>query len=402
MNRIVLNNIKLKRLNSFSIVLTIAISIAAFIALFMLSGGLLRGLELNTERSGAQILCVPTDAEEELEATDILYAGAPVGAYMNADIAEEMLKVKDVDAVTVQFYGQTLSDSCCSTDTATKILGFDPATDWVISPFTDVDLKSGLADDEVVIGSNISGFSSGSGKVLNHEVKVKATLDKTDSYLDYTILMDINVVRNLAKENSTLSHYWEKYGAPENLCSAILVKTSESNLNLIAGKLKRYAPGDYQTIIQSSLIEKTKSQFNVIFAIMLDSASVLVVASVLQLIARASTLVWDRRSEFALFRAFGATKGDLDNIVIGELFLLSGIACILGIVLGFGLYFGMFNWLAENSSFPFSPLPCPTIVGGIIAIVAGYLIVTLISAIVPLRQASRIDPASAMNQVDLS
>lgn len=402
MNRIVLNNIKNKRLTSVSIVLTIAISLAAFIALYMLSGGLLRGIELNTERSGAQILCVPSSAEDELEATDILYAGAPVGAYMNASIADEMLKVKDVDAVTVQFYGQTLSDSCCSTDTATKILGFDPATDWVISPFTDVELKRGLAEDEVVIGSNISGFSSGTGKVLNHEVKVKAELAKTDSYLDYTILMDINVVRKLALENQSLSHYWEKYGEPEKLVSAILVKTSESNLNLIAGKLKRYAPGDYQTIVQSTLIEKTKSQFNVIFMIMLVSAIVLVLASVLQLIARSSTLVWDRRSEFALFRAFGATKSDLDNIVVGELFLLSGMACILGVIFGVGLYYAMLNWLTLNTSFPFSQLPVIQIVGGIVAIVAGYLIVALISAIVPLRQASKIDPASAMNQVDLS
>lgn len=402
MNRIVLNNIKTKKLASLSIVITIAISIAAFIVLYMLSGGLSRGIDLNTERSGAQILCVPTDAVNELETTDILFAGAPVGAYMSSDIANQISDVNGVDAVTVQFYGQTLADSCCSTDTATKILGFDPKTDWVISPFTDVDLKTGLAEDEVVIGNNISGFSTGVGKVLDHEVKVKAVLTKTDSYLDYTILMDINSVRKLAKENETLAHCWDKYGEPEKLVSAILVKTNDSDLDLVAGKLKRYAPGDYKTIVQSTLIEKTKSQFNVIFSIMLVSAVVLVLASILQLIARSSTLVWDRRSEFALFRAFGATKSDLDSIVIGELFLLSGVACFIGIILGFVLYFGILNWLGDNSSFPFSELPGIQIAGGVISIVAGYLIVTLISAIVPLRQASKIDPASAMNQVDLS
>ncbi|MDO4841499.1 MAG: ABC transporter permease [Phoenicibacter congonensis] len=388
-------------MQSIALGATIAVSVAAFTALLLLGGGVYQGIELNAERSGAQILIVPTEAESELEDTDILYTGAPVGAYMDASIADQVKEIEGVDDVTSQFYGQTLAAACCSADGATKIVGFDPTTDWVIKPFALTEIEGDLADDEVVVGYNVTGYARGTGKVLGHDVKVKAFLAETGTYLDNCLFMSNKAVRALSKETQGFDHLWEKYGDADNLCSAILVKCDEEKESSIAGKIKRYVKGDYSTIVQSSVLNRTQKSFDIIFGVMLGCALTLIVASILQLIARFSTLVWDRRSELALFRALGATKSNLSALICGEAFLLTGIGSVIGCGLGYCIFLGMIQALQYNTAFPFNALSPLQTVGGILAIVAVFFLITLLSIIPPLRQSSSIDPASAMNQVDI-
>ena len=402
MFRLIQQSIKTRKVQSIALALTIAVSVGACVALFLLGSGVFRGIELNKERGGAQILCVPTEAQDQLQDTEILFTGAPVGAYMDASIAEEMKNVTGVQDVTIQFYGQTLSESCCSADAATRIIGFDAKTDWVIKPYCSANLGEDLADDEVIVGKSVTGYSDGKGKLLGHEVKVVATLDETGSYLDNCIITNLNRVRQLSKETKGLNHLWEKYGEPENLCSAILVKCDESDTAIVAGKLKRYAPGDYVTLQQQSIVTKTQKSFDLVFEIMSACALALIVATALQLIARFSTLVWDRRSELALFRALGATKSNLQSLIFGEALTLTLAGCIAGSVLGVAIYQFMLQEMKNSTAFPFSPFDLPVQLVGIFAICLAFIIFALLSIVVPLKQSSKIDPATAMSQVDLS
>ena len=376
-------------------------SVGASVALFLLGSGVFRGIELSSERAGAQILCVPTEAEDQLQDTEILFTGAPVGAYMDASLADQMREIAGVQDVTIQFYGQTLSESCCTADAATRIIGFDPQTDWVIKPYCSVNIEN-LADDEVIVGKAVTGYSDGKGKVLGKEVNVVAVLDETGTYLDNCILMSLSTCREMTKNTKGLDHLWEKYGDPDTLCSAILVKCDVSDTAIVAGKLKRYAQGDYVALQQQSILLKTQKSFDLIFKIMATCAVALIIATILQLIARFSTLVWDRRSELALFRALGATKGNLKALIFGEACSLTLIGCVLGSLLGVGIYQFMLSEMQKNTAFPFSPFDAPVQVGGVVAICAGFLVVTLLAIILPLSQSSKIDPATAMSQVDLS
>ena len=401
MFRLIKQSIKTRKVQSIALALTIAVSVGACVALFLLGSGVFKGIELNKERSGAQILCVPTEAEDQLQDTEILFTGAPVGAYMQTSIAEEMKDISGVQDVTIQFYGQTLNESCCTADSATRIIGFDAKTDWVIKPYCSKTLAEDLADDEVIVGKAVTGYSDGKGKLLGHEVNVVDTLDETGTYLDNCILTNLNRARELSKETSGLSHLWEKYGEPETLCSAILVKCDEADTSIVAGKLKRYAPGDYVTLQQQSILLKTQKSFDIVFKIMASCAVALIVATILQLIARFSTLVWDRRSELALFRALGATTSNLRTLIFGEAITLTVIGCIVGSILGVGIYQFMLNELQKSSAFPFSPFDVSVQVVGILVICLAFVVFALLSIIIPLRQSSRIDPATAMSQVDL-
>lgn len=401
MNRIVFKNLGHKKIQSISLCVTIAITIAAFVALYMLGMGLYKGISLNEERSGADVLVVPSEARDQLESTEILYAGAPVGAYMQTSIADQIKEIHGVESVTVQFYGETMSESCCTADASTRIIGFDPESDWIVSPFLHVDISNGLAADEVIVGKKVTGYSGNSGKIYGNPVKVVGVLDETGSYLDNSILMNLDAVRDMVREKEGYEHYWEKYGDPDDLCSAILVKTSDSS-SLVASKIKRYVEGDFSCIVQTDILAETQEDFNFIFGILAACGAVLVVASILQLISRSSTLVWDRRSELALYRALGATKGDLRKIISGEIFTIAIIGCVVGAILGYVAYVVMLSSLQGISSFPFVELSIPLTIAGIVGIVVVFLLITLLSILVPLRQVGNIDPQTAMSQVDIS
>lgn len=401
MLRLVLRNVRQRKTQAVSVVFAIAVSMMAFVSLFLLYGGINRGVALSEERSGAQLLVVPSAAESQLEDSDFLFTGAPVSAYMPASYASDILQIDGVQRVTVQFYGQTLNESCCSTSAATRIIGFDPVTDWVISPYADKDISGGIGPDDVVIGCNVTGFEGGEGVVLGRRVNVAATLAPTGTYLDNSLLMNIDEIRALSKAETQFAHYWEKYGEPADIVSAILVETNEGEQDAVAGKINRKVDGDFSVIVRSEAVASAQKTLDVVFSIMLASGIILAVASLLQFVARFFSLVWDRKAELALYRALGATTHDLRLVIGGEAFLITAVGAAVGVLCGVVLYHVLLSYLQSTGAFPFSPFDWPVAVCGVAAIVVGFFVVAAATIVVPLRQVARIDPAAAMQQVDI-
>ncbi len=401
MRRLVFRNLRQRKIQVVSVTLAIAVSVMAFVSLFLLYGGMSRGVALSEQRAGAQLLVVPSAAESQLEDSDLLFTGAPVSAYLSASLADGISQIDGVKRVTEQFYGQTVNESCCSTSAATRIIGFDPKTDWVIAPYADHDISDGLGAGDVVIGCNVTGFEGGSGAILGKDVHVVATLESTGTYLDNSLLMDIDEIRAMSKAEDQFAHYWEKYGEPKDIVSAILVETDEGAQETVAGKINRKVDGDFSVIVRSDVVAAAQDTLSVAFTIMLVAGVILAAASLLQFVARFFSLVWERRAELALYRALGATTRDLRLVIGGEAFAITGMGAVLGVALGLVLYNVMLAYLQGAGAFPFSPFPAGLAVGGVAAIVLGFFVVAALAIVAPLRQVARIDPASAMQQVDI-
>ncbi len=400
-NNLIKLHISQKKVASISLVLSIAISAAAFLVLCLLFGGASQGIELNKARLGAQIMCVPSEAAGEVEDEDILFTGAALNAYMDASLADGIKEIDGVDQVTVQFFGQTLAEGCCSSPNDTRIIGVDLESDFIIKPFLDERGINTLLDDEILIGSKVLGFESGEGSVLGNNVKVRGVLSETGSYLDSSIMMSLKRAREIVAAEESNSYLWEKYGEPQNLISTILIKSSFDRLDVLAKRIKRYEFGDYSTIVQSDVVEKSQETLSSLYIVMLFAGIALALASILQLVSRYANAVWERRAELALFRALGATISDIKSLIRREALLLSAIGCVLGLALGYILYSILLSYLQGLSAFPFSALD--VISTGVIClvIVVAFLLVTLLSIITPMRQVSKIDPATAMSQVDI-
>ncbi|MBK9180377.1 MAG: FtsX-like permease family protein [Acidimicrobiales bacterium] len=111
-----------------------------------------------------------------------------------------------------------------------------------------------------------------------------------------------------------------------------------------------------------------------------------------------SIIVAQRTRELALLRALGASRRQVLGSVVLEALVVGLVAALLGIVLGIGVAVGLKALLGVIGV----DLPSGGIVVSartVIASIVVGLVVTVISAIVPARRASRIPPVAAMRDV---
>lgn len=110
-------------MQTFLTVLAIAASVALLFALALMYTRISRGVALSKARGGAQVMVISTDAAGAVSDSELLFTGSPYPMYLPADITERFAQMDGVKRVTTQFFSQTISASCCSTGTETRIVG---------------------------------------------------------------------------------------------------------------------------------------------------------------------------------------------------------------------------------------------------------------------------------------
>lgn len=399
MKKLILHSLNKRRVQAFSTMLSVGVSVAVLFALFLVYHGVTHGIETSKQRLGADILVIPAQAESMLADTDLLFTGAPAVIYMNQDYISQVAQIDGVVRVTPQFFGQTLNESCCSATGEVRLIGFDPESDWIIQPWADRLIGRQLMDNEIIIGSNVVGFDGKSANILGNAVKVAAQMDFTGTNMDQSILMNMDTVRAYSKGIVGYDHFWERYGEPETLVSALLVQVEENKLAPVAHAIARL--GELKVIQQKSVLKTMQGQMQVVFQIMLGCGILLVLASVLQLFGRFLSMAWDRKSELGLYRAMGATKGDLRRLIAGEALMLTGSGILLGLLAGAGLYRVVLDLLQAQNTFPFRPPGSLTTAAGVCGLILLFSVLSLIAISVPLRQVGKIDPSLAIQRGDI-
>ena len=142
-------------------------------------------------------------------------------------------------------------------------------------------------------------------------------------------------------------------------------------------------------------VQKQLSFFSI--ALLIFALISLVVGSVI-IYNTFSIVVAQRTREMALLRAIGASQRQVMAQVFGESAVVGVIASGIGVLAGIGLAIAL---KALMSAVGFD-LPSTSVVIKPIAIIAGLLVgfvVTVLSAIVPARQASRVPPVAALRDV---
>jgi ABC-type lipoprotein export system ATPase subunit len=124
--------------------------------------------------------------------------------------------IPGVARVTPQFFAQTLSEACCDVS-ATRLIGFDPGSDWLTRSWVK-NLPGGtLGPDQVLLGSGVTGVNGKTVTILGKQFQVAAVLDPTATSLDNSIMMPIDTARSVAKTSPYPQLFWGKWGDPQVL-----------------------------------------------------------------------------------------------------------------------------------------------------------------------------------------
>lgn len=134
--------------------------------------------------------------------------------------------------------------------------------------------------------------------------------------------------------------------------------------------------------------------------LMMLSGSFAGLAILIAMFVVASTLslsIQQRRREFALLRAMGATPGQVHRLVGSEVLLVAGVAALLGAGPGYALAQVLGAQFAEagvlSSDFALAYSPLPAVVGVLLAVVTAR-----IAAAVAARRPARLDPTEALRE----
>lgn len=400
MPRIIFQNIRKRWLQTLTAVITITVGIALCFTLLFVQNSIASGISCSEARMGADLIVIPSAAKSMIEDEDLLFTGAPVSVYMQEEeILSRIAELDSIKAVTTQFYGKTLSTGCCSSLNPVRIIGYDSKTDWTLTPWMQTSLTGDLPENAVILGCKVDGFSDGSGKILGHDVTVASVLEETATSLDYSIFMNMNTVRSLLKEQSEYGHYWDDYGAPETIISAVLLSVADDKKDAVANQIAMNS--DYYVVRTGDVLQNLNGRMESIFHILTGIGIFFALFAALQLFARFFTMTWDRKNEFGLYRALGASIGTLRKLIAGEAVFLWLCGALTGLPLGTVISYALMAQLHQQSAFPsIFPETGYLILTALISILLFGILISL-AIIVPISQSKYIDPYIAMQSVDI-
>ena len=399
MGSLILRSLKMRKVQTASILVSVALSAALFLAFGLIYGGVTRGIDVSAERGGSDIMVVPADAEAYLTGADLLFTGAPVTMYMNEGVADEVAAIGGVTRVTGQFFSQTLDQSCCSATNPTRLIGVDFTTDFVVTPLVPEGFSGSLAPNEVIVGSQVDGMSQGQISILGEPYDVVAVMAESGGELDQSIVMDIDTAREISRGTAGNERFWSMYGDPSELISCIMVDIDAEQLARVQTNLNLMRNVAY--VEHSETAERAQAQLQSVFVLLAGAAAVMLVITLLQLFARFYSCVWDRKSELALYRAIGASTANLKKLIGGEIACIVAAGLVAGLALGAVLYQLLLGVMLDSMAFPFIGLSVPAVMTLGAGIVALFALISVLSVVWPLRQVGRLDPSLAMQQGDI-
>jgi putative ABC transport system permease protein len=375
-------------------ILGVALGAGLLLAVFLLYHGFSQGLELGRQRLGADLLVVPGNATVDPDRA--LFAGSPLNVYMDKKYEDEARKIPGIRRVEGQFFTQSLKLECCSVGVESRLIGIEEKVTGRLAAMSP-DGREKLAPDEVIVGSELLGGMGKPGsliELLGYIFRLGYRLDPTGTALDYAILMPIDSARDLAAKSDALKPIWQDAGDPHQLVSALLIEVDDtSHLKDISRKLEDLGP--LKVIRAADTFQRLKRLMDA-FVFVLAAAGILTaVGGVVYLLGHFSSVAWDRKGEWALYRALGA------QLVVGESVTLSLIGALAGLPLGYGLYRLAFVQLSAQNSFPFVAPGGVLLLAGSLGALTLYGFIGFLAAAVPALRVAQLEPALTMAQGDI-
>jgi len=389
-----------RRWQSVATVLAVGLGVGLLFAAILLQRGLKQGLELSRQRLGADLLVVP--ARASVDPDHALFAGSPLNVYMDRGVTEKVKSIPGIRRVETQFFTQSLRLECCSVDTEIRLVGIEASAVERLAAMSKEGVPT-LQPDEVIIGGRLLGGVGKRGsliELLGGIFRVGFRLEPSATALDYSILLPIDTARKIAGQSEALQFLWKDAGAPENLISAILVEVEDdARLPGIADRLE--AIGAVKVIRAGETFQRFKKLTDAFVYVLAAAGAITAFGGIVYLVSHFASTAWDRKGEWALYRALGASRSRTVVLVVGEAIALSGGGAMIGLPLGY-LFFRLgLRRLAAQNAFPFV-FPSAEL----LAVAAGmafvlYVILGMASAAWPAFKVARLEPALIMAQGDI-
>lgn len=389
MKSLAIKNLKGKPVRTVILVLLSALLTFTVFGGSMIVSSLNTGLGSLENRLGADIMVVPYEATTQKKFENIVLQGATGYFYMDNKRAEQVAATEGIGQISSQYFLASTSASCC--DAAVQIIGFDPETDFTITPWINKSYGEKLKKYDVVVGNELNAFVGDKIKFFGVECSVAAKLERTGTGFDTAVFTNTETIKELI--NTSVIKKMNAVGDvdPEQAVSCLMINVAEgytpeqvvNDINLHVKKVKAIRSEELISGVSQSLDGVCSVIGILIIAVWLLGLVILILAFTMS--------VNERKKEFAVLRVIGASRGRLAGIVLKEAFFSCLLGSAVGTVLGL-LIIIPFNGLIEQLlNLPFLLPDVKTIAGYALGVLVLSVISGAAAAAISAFRVSRID-----------
>lgn len=365
-NKFIYSQISTRKGRTFGISLIVAalslVMFSGFIIIFSLNSGL-RSL---SDRMGADLMVVPLGYESGAEG--ILIKGEPSYFYFDKSVLDEIqgADIDGIEKITAQFYLTSSNQGCC--DIPVQFIGIDEETDFTVLPWIEEALpvsEAGntidgrirddgyLADNMLVVGSDIDVPEDGRLRFFDEYFVVSAKLEETGTGLDQAVFSNVATSMKLFEAAKKKGFNFTDNIDPENSISSIMIKVKD-------GTTPEDVKHDLRSKIDGLQIIETRSLSNSIrdslsgFVILLYVLILMLLVLTLIILSVTFRLsVRERVHQFMLMRTVGATKKQVNKLILKEALFVSFIGAAVGILIAAIVIFPFADAISLAVSIPF-------------------------------------------------
>lgn len=358
-------NLKRKPFRSCCLVFIVALFAFSLFAGSIFNQSLSMGMQSLAGRLGADIMVVPYGYNKDLQVA--LLRGEPSGFYLKAELKDKLSGLPGVKGVSPQLFLASLDAGCCSAKV--QLIGFDPATDFIVRPWLQEMPGQQLKDDQVIVGSRIITGVGQDVEFFSHKFKVAARMDRTGMGFDTSVFMTLPAAYNLLLQSGMLSG---DVRAIKQFASSLLVKVDSGHEPRdVANAIMQNFAIDYNLdfLLTKSMVSDLGEKLdNIALFIFILAAFLWLMAAVVLFIVFSSTTN-ERKRELSILRILGASRGMLVKLIMQE-------ALFIGIGGAFGGVIAASAFIFPFSALIFNALGLPYLQPGWPAII-GYLLLTM-------------------------
>ncbi len=374
---------------------TVALMIIVFLMSFTLLAGtvavssLQSGLSSLETRLGADIIVLPDTTKSKTDLENIMFQGVPGCFYMDRSYLDQLSEVEGVEKITAQYYLASVSAGCCSMPV--QIIGFDPETDFSVTPWIRQSYGKDLGKHDIVVGCNINKVVGGKLKFYGLECNIAAKLDETGTELDNAVYCNVDTIKDLisASKEKGLNELAQK--DPDKIISSVLIKVKDGyGIDDVKDYINIYVRHVEAVGTKSMISGIAESLSGAADMIKVLIAAVWIFIFVLLFVVF-SAMINERKKEFAVYRVIGISRAMLAKTLLMEAAILSLIGALAGCIFA-ALFMTAFGTVIEQQlGLPFLMPDIGTIsLYGLIAAAAAAVIGS-VSAFYAAFKLSRVD-----------
>lgn len=295
----------------------------------ILVGAMRAELTLAERRLGADLVVYPTTCLNQVEKKRLLMLGTPVGCHQPRSALARMSSNEDIAAVSYQLYvSETLADG-----STRWIVGFEPETDFALSPWIAEGDGTSLPRGSVLVGSAVPGADGQSLSVFGRERPIGAHLLATGSELDDAVFVSMDTLTDMMADARAAGQDIDASLDPRTDYSAALVRASDSDaiesvtnwINLYVRKVSAVHATEALVGAASGIRAHRGVAIGVLGATWLVLLGALIIVQV--------SLMNERMQELAVWRSIGASRSIMSRVMLSESALLHALGALAGVCL---------------------------------------------------------------------